>query len=93
MSHVHLRRSHGMTLERAREVATRMAESLRRDHGLDYAWRNSVLHFSGPGLAGRLEIDNSKIDLLFTLSWALRPFRARLERSVRERLDALIDSS
>lgn len=92
MTDILIKRTHELGAEKGRDIATSMAESLRRDHGLDYSWRDSVLHFSGPGVDGRLAVGESALTLEISLGWAARPFRRRLEAAIDARLDELLNA-
>lgn len=90
MSRISLRRVHTLDEVAARRAADRIARSLERDHGIESAWHDSVLHFSAPGLDGRLELRERELSLDIRLGWALRPFRRRLEQAIEARLEGIL---
>lgn len=90
MSRIELHRAHSLGGIEARAAANRIARALKRDHGIEYGWEDSVLHFSAPGLDGSLVLGERELSLEIRLGWALRPFRRQLEAAVGTRLDEIL---
>lgn len=90
MSRIVLHRAHSLGETEARAAANRIARTLERDHGIECGWEHSVLHFSAPGLDGRLVLGERELSLEIRLGWAMRPLRRRLEAAVGARLDEIL---
>jgi putative polyhydroxyalkanoate system protein len=82
MSEIHLRRTHGTTLKRARQKAEHIAEELSEEFGIAYAWDGAHLRFERPGLSGDIAVDKKEVEIRVKLGFLLLALRGRIEREI-----------
>ena len=89
MSNINIKRLHGADLERARAAAIEVAEKISEDYGIDYHWEDECLHFSRPGVDGRIEISDEHIEVSAKLGMLVALFRDSIEAEITRKLDRL----
>lgn len=87
MSEIKICRTHSLSLEDAREVAEGVAARLKKDFGLDCAWKRNVMHFSRPGVTGELQVTNHDVRLEATLGLLLGFLKPRIEQEIEAQFD------
>ena len=89
MADIDIRRSHGVTLEAAREAAQRIAAELEQRFGLRGQWDGDTFRFQRSGLTGFLAVGPQDVHLSVTLGLLLRAMRDSIERAAVHKLDAV----
>jgi putative polyhydroxyalkanoate system protein len=87
MSDIKVRRNHSLPLEEARKAAEKVAERLKKDFDLEYAWKRHVLHFERTGVHGELHVTDHDVHLEAKLSFLLAFLRPRIEQEIDEQFD------
>jgi putative polyhydroxyalkanoate system protein len=87
MSEISIRRTHGMSLKRARSAAEQIAAELSDEFSIDYEWDGNTLHFHRSGVTGTMIVDKKTIEILAKLSFLLRPLKSRIEREIHRFCD------
>lgn len=87
MSDISIRRPHALSIEEARASAERIAERLKKDFDLEYAWQRHVLHFERPGVKGELHVTQSEVRLEAKLGLLFGFLKSRVEREVDAQFD------
>ena len=82
MSEIHVRRTHGLALKRARQKAEHIAEELSEEFGIEYAWDGAELRFQRPGLSGEIAVGKKDVEIHVKLGCLLRALRGRIEREI-----------
>jgi putative polyhydroxyalkanoate system protein len=79
---IHIRRSHSLGLDGARNAACLMLEDLRNIHGIHVGgeWRGAVLHARGNGFDGTIRVSETDIEVMLQVSLLLAPLRKTIER-------------
>jgi putative polyhydroxyalkanoate system protein len=79
---IHIRRSHSLGLDGARNAACLMLEDLRIIHGIHVGgeWRGAVLHARGNGFDGTIRVSETDIEVMLQVSLLLAPLRKTIER-------------
>jgi putative polyhydroxyalkanoate system protein len=90
MSDIRIRRAHSKPLAEARKDAERMAQQLKRDFALDYAWDRNVLRFARTGVDGELHVTSKEIRLDARLGFLLAFLKPRIETEAAAILDRLL---
>lgn len=93
MSHINIRRTHNLSLAKARELAETMAADLDDRFSLDYYWDGDILHFERSGVNGRVEIEAQEIRVTARLGFLLSPLKSRFEQAIHRYMDDLTASS
>jgi putative polyhydroxyalkanoate system protein len=89
MSIIDIKRKHHFSLPEARAHADRLASDLKREFGLDTAWREDVLEFRRDGVEGRLTVGADEVHLHARLGFLLALLRPKIESSINEHMDEL----
>jgi putative polyhydroxyalkanoate system protein len=82
MSEIHVHRTHGTTLKRARQKAEHIAEELAEEFGIDYAWDGNHLRFERLGLSGEIAVGKKDVDIHVKLGFLLMALRSRIEQEI-----------
>ncbi len=77
-----MRRTHGLTLKRARQKAEHIAEELSEEFGIDYAWDGTHLRFQRSGLSGEIAVSKKEVDINVKLGFLLMALRGRIEQEI-----------
>lgn len=89
MADIDIRRSHGVTLEAARETAQRIAADLEQRFGLRGQWDGDTFRFQRAGASGFLAVGPQDVHLSVTLGLLLKAMRESIERAALHKLDAV----
>jgi putative polyhydroxyalkanoate system protein len=87
MAKIHIERRHDLGLDKAREEVEKLAESLKSELQAAYRWNGNQLLFERTGASGTITLTPDKIDLDVKLSLMLSPMKAKIEDSIRKKLD------
>lgn len=90
MSDIVIRRTHGMTLKRARAAAEKIAAELGEEFDLDYAWDekdHGVLRFKRSGVSGELAVARKEVAIRVRLGFLLAVMRPRIEAEIHRYFD------
>ncbi len=92
MSDITLVENHTLTMERAREVAQQVAEQMKADYEVGYAWEGDVLNFKRSGVSGTLALTEGRAQLDVTLGFMLKGFRKKIEEQVGRNMHKLFSA-
>ena len=87
MSEISIRRTHGMTLKKARIAAEHIADELSSEFKLDYEWDGNTLNFHRTGISGTMVVEKKTITIVAKLSFLLRPVKSKIERGIHRFCD------
>ncbi len=87
MSEIAIRRTHGLTLKKARAAAEQVAAELSEEFNIDYEWNGDTLEFHRSGINGTMSVDKKSIEIHVTLSFLLRPIKSKIEREIHRFFD------
>jgi putative polyhydroxyalkanoate system protein len=90
MANIHIKRNHRLGIENARAEVEKLAQSLRADLQVDYAWTGNTLEFTRLGASGTIDVGADYIDLEIDLQIPLSLMKIAIEQSINNRLDAAI---
>lgn len=93
MSNISISRPHAMTRDEAVRMANEVAEELAARYGLATRWQGDIVHISGRGLAGRLQLTADEIHLDVELGFLVALFRESILAGIDARLDALLQAA
>ena len=88
MSRIHLRRSHDLTANAARERVNRMARALGQKFDAECSWQGDVLSIEHPNVSGTVTIAKREIVVEATLGFLLAMFRDRVDEELVHILNA-----
>lgn len=88
MSDIVVRRTHGMTMKKARTAAEDIAAKLDEEYDLDYAWDGNTLEFQRTGVSGFLAVDKKEVEISVRLGFLMLAFRGRIEEEIHAYFDA-----
>jgi putative polyhydroxyalkanoate system protein len=87
MARIHIERRHDLGLDKAHEEVEKLAESLKSELQVACRWNGNQLVFERTGASGTITLTPDKIDLDVKLSLMLSPMKAKIEDSIRRKLD------
>lgn len=87
MAEIHVKRSHGLAHDKAKQSVQAVADKLKGDLGARYHWVGDSLRFECPGAEGKIEVSPAEVTVSVKLSWMLSAARGRIERSIEGYLD------
>jgi putative polyhydroxyalkanoate system protein len=87
MAEILIDRAHTIGLDRAREVALRIAAELTDQYDMDCCWEGDLLSFSRVGAHGTLEIDPDRIRVVLKLGILLSAFKPMIEDRLHRNFD------
>lgn len=89
MSEITICRRHRLPLERARELAERVAAALGERFELRYEWDEDALHFRRDGVRGTLTVARREIRIDAQLGFLLSLAQPQIEREILAQLDRM----
>jgi putative polyhydroxyalkanoate system protein len=89
MSEITIRRRHRLPLERARELAERVAAGLRERFDLHYEWDEDALHFRRDGVRGTLTVARREIRIDARLGFLLSLAQPQIEQEILSQLERM----
>jgi putative polyhydroxyalkanoate system protein len=96
MADIHIHRSHGLGLAKARKTAWKWAETVEEKFGMECTViegeDSDVVEFTRSGVDGRLLVTGDAFELKARLGLLLGAFRGRIESESEGYLDALLAS-
>ncbi len=93
MSVIEIQRHHTLDHEHAVATADKLAQTLASRFDVHYTWDGDTLHFSRTGARGTLTVEPSQIHIRMELGFLLRPMKGKIERSIHDHLDGLIENA
>jgi putative polyhydroxyalkanoate system protein len=88
MSDIVMRRTHGLTLQKARAAAERIAAELGEEFGLDCEWDEDLLRFRRSGVSGTLAVDRHEVEIRVRLGFLLLALKPRIEQEIHSYFEA-----
>ena len=94
MADIHIHRSHGLGLTKARKTAWKWAEHVEEKFGMECTViegeDSDVVEFTRAGVDGRLLVTGDAFELDAKLGFLLGAFRGKIETEIEGYLDALL---
>jgi putative polyhydroxyalkanoate system protein len=90
MASIRIAKQHALSHAKAKQVAEKIAQDLKRRFELDYAWEGDHVDFERPGVSGRMRVGKNDISLDVHLGFLLTPLKPAIEREIHAQLDQLI---
>lgn len=91
MSEIRVNRTHNLALEQARALAEELVQNLAQEFGVKYQWEEDTVKFKGAGAKGHMTVRSENVELKMELGFMLRPFKGKIENSIKRRLDEVCD--
>lgn len=86
MANIHIKQSHGLSLDEARKRVEGIAGNLKRKLGVNYQWKGDSLQFKRSGASGDIELGEGFVEVKIKLGMMLAPMKAKIEASVKENM-------
>ena len=90
MASIHIKRNHNLGIDNARTEVEKLAQTLRSDLQIDYAWSGNKLVFQRSGATGTIDVGADFIDLDIKLGMALSLLKGTIEESINNKLDVAL---
>lgn len=90
MPSISITRKHALSHRKAREVAEKIAQDLKRRFELAYAWDADDITFKRPGVTGKMHVGKDELLLDVSLGFLLTPLKPVIETEIRAQLDKLL---
>ena len=90
MAKIDIQRSHSLSMEKIREAAQELVETLEKDFGLEHTWENeNLVKFScaPKGIKGTLSVEPKKLHLNVKLGLLASMFERPLRKEIEEYLN------
>jgi putative polyhydroxyalkanoate system protein len=87
VSEIHIKRSHALSHDKARDAAERVAIKLYEDYGLGFEWQDDRIHFSTTGVQGTLHVMPKTVELNAQLGFLLSLLRSQIETEIDSYFD------
>lgn len=87
MPRIDIHRPHQLPLAEARAVVDQVAARMREKFDLEGRWQGDTLHFSRPGVNGRIAVAGDAIRVQAELGLLLAPLKGMVEQEIRRKLD------
>jgi putative polyhydroxyalkanoate system protein len=91
MSEIHIRRVHGMSHDKARKSAEKVARKLEDEFKLAWQWNGDTVHFERTGVHGTLHVGNKEIRLNAKLGFMLGLVAPKIESEIHRHLDEIFE--
>lgn len=83
MSGIDIRHAHTLSMDQARAAVDQVANSLSQRFDVACEWRGDALHFSRPGVDGRIALEPSQLHVTASLGFLFSALRGPIEAEVR----------
>ena len=90
MAVIRISRNHGLPRADLRVQVESLADEIQQKLQARCRWDGDTAYFSRAGASGSIKLDDEHIAVEITLGLALSPLKARVERTVHERLDEML---
>lgn len=87
MTDITIRRSHSMSLKKARSAAEKIAAQLDDEFDLAYEWSGDTLEFKRAGVSGELVVEKKEVHIRVRLGFLLFALRPRIEAEIHRYFD------
>lgn len=89
MADVTAKKSHNLSLDKAKDTAQQLADKLKADFDLESTWKGDTLVFNRSGLKGQLAVTEKDVNLEISLGFMLKAFKGKIQAEVDKNLDKL----
>ena len=89
MAMIRIDRPHHLSQAEAKALADQLARDFEKRFALRWRWDGDDVHFSRPGVSGKMHVGDTNILLELSLGMLLAPLKPTIERQVNAKLDAL----
>lgn len=90
MATIHLKHTHTLGKESARNSAEHIARQLKNELQANYLWKGDSLNFTCPGASGCIRVSDALVEVVVDLSFLLRPLKGKIEREITQQLQQLL---
>ncbi|BFI96335.1 MAG: polyhydroxyalkanoic acid system family protein [Rhodanobacter sp.] len=87
MPSIDIQRAHALPLPEARAVVEKVAARMREKFDMAGRWEGDTLHFSRPGVNGRIAVAGDAVHVHAELGMLLSPLKGMIEQEIRRKLD------
>lgn len=89
MSDIQLVKPHSLPIAKAKALVREAADGLAAEYDLSSEWSGNTLRFHRSGVDGQAVVTDSEIRLDVTLSFLMRPFKAKFVGQIERDFDRL----
>lgn len=93
MADIDIQRQHCLEHEEAKKAAEDIAQRLKNEFELQYAWRGDCIVFQRSGVKGQMEVASNHVRVQAKLGLALKLFRGKFESEINRFMDDLFTDS
>jgi putative polyhydroxyalkanoate system protein len=87
MSRIHITRTHGLTLKKAKTAAEQIAAELGEEFDIAYEWDGDVLRFERSGVNGEIRVGKKTLEVEAKLGLLVSMLKGRIETEVHRYCD------
>lgn len=92
MSHIVLKRVHGLGRRKAVKRLKELVAALHEEYEFEGTWKGQVLHLERGGATGLVQVSDDAVEIDVKLGLLLRPLRRTIEARIAARLDEIFPS-
>ncbi len=93
MADIDIRRQHSVQHDEAKQAAESIAQRLKKEFDLQYAWKGDCIVFQRSGVKGQLQVAPDFVRVQAKLGMALKLFRGKFETEINRCMDDLFKGS
>ncbi|MBU2712852.1 polyhydroxyalkanoic acid system family protein [Zooshikella harenae] len=91
MANIEIKRSHGMSIDKAKQVVQKIADEMQSSMGLSCQWDSDYhLSFKQTGVQGSIKVTEELVEIDVKLNAIMKAFRGTIEQQINQRLDKMI---
>lgn len=87
MPSIDIQRTHNLPLPEARAVVEKVAARMHEKFDITGRWDGDTLHFTRPGVNGRIAVGSDTVRVHAELGMLLSPLKGMVEQEIRRKLD------
>lgn len=91
MPKISISRNHSLSPDVIKGRLVDLGEKLQAKYKAETSWSGDrTMNVKGPGVEGKLTIDNNKVDVNLDLGWALTVMKGKIEEALTHELEKVV---
>ena len=86
MANIHIKRTHHLTNEDAKERLECIAKDMKEKLSFEYQWKGNSLHVKRPGATGVIQLGEGFVDVKVKLGTVLSPMKGKIKESIEKNI-------
>ncbi|MGI0118642.1 polyhydroxyalkanoic acid system family protein [Zooshikella sp. RANM57] len=91
MANIEIKRTHGTSIEKAKQTVQKIADEMQSSMGLTCQWDSDYhLTFKQTGVQGSIKVSEELVEIDVKLNAIMKAFKGTIEQQINQRLDKMI---